>query len=73
MSETSAVSQKRTGSRSPSYPDLDLSEAIARASQLWDREKQNEAPVNTILEHWGFQPNSGTGMRAIAALGLIDN
>lgn len=59
--------QKRAG-RSPSYPDIDLREAIEKAQVLWERENRNLAPVTTIQEHWGYKPNTGPGVRAVAAL-----
>lgn len=59
--------QKRAG-RSPSYPDLDLREAIEKAQVLWERENRHLAPVVTIQEHWGFRANTGPGLRAVAAL-----
>lgn len=64
-----AVSQERgKRARSPSYPGIDLGEAIQRALQLYHAEGENAAPVETVLAHWGYRPNSGPGLVAIAAL-----
>ena len=62
--------------RSPSYPDLDLREAIEKAQVVWDRESRNLAPVTTIQEHWGYRANTGPALRAVAALkkfGLLED
>lgn len=61
------TSQKKSG-RSPAYPDFDLREAIEKARILWDKEGRNFAPLSTIQEHWGYKENTGTGLRAVAAL-----
>ena len=59
--------QKRAG-RSPSYPDLDLQEALEKAKLLWDAENRNLAPIAAIQDHWHHKPNTGPGLRAVAAL-----
>ena len=62
--------------RSPSYPDLDLREAIEKVQVVWDRESRNLAPVTTIQEHWGYRANTGPALRAVAALkkfGLLED
>ena len=62
--------------RSPSYPNFGLGEAIEKAQVIWDRENRNLAPVSTIQRHWGLKPNTGTGLRAVAALkkfGLLED
>lgn len=65
--DTSAsTDQKRP--RSPGYPALDLKTALDRARLLYKSEGRNRAPVNTILDHWGYKPGSGGGMVALAAL-----
>ncbi len=61
--------------RSPSYPGIDLEDAIQKAQVVWDNEKRHEAPEETILEHWKYSPKSGPGLVAAAALkafGLLE-
>lgn len=55
--------------RSPEHPAFGLQEAIAKARTLYDAEHFNYANVATALEHWGYKPKSGMGLRIIAALG----
>ncbi len=65
----------QTKPRSPSYPGINLSDAIARASQMWNRDRRNEASEDTILGHWGYKPKSGFGLVILAALkafGLLE-
>lgn len=68
MAEPQPPSAKRKQSRSPSYPGIDLGEAVKRARTLYNAEHGHPAPVNTILEHWGYEPKSGHGLVAVAAL-----
>ena len=62
------VSEKRKRERSPSYPDIDLEEALGKAQKIWVVEKRNWAPITAIQQHWGYGPNTGPGLRALAAL-----
>jgi len=66
MSDPSTGHRKRA--RSPSYPAIDLNAAIERAGQVFRSEGRNSAPVEAVLEDWGYKPGSGGGMVAIAAL-----
>ncbi len=54
--------------RSPSYPAIDLQTALGRAQTLYEHERRNAAPVDTILQHWGYRPKSGLGLVTLAAL-----
>lgn len=70
MSQTKA----RAG-RSPSYPNLNLQEAIEKAETIWAREGRNAAPISAIYGHWGFRGATGPALRAVAALikfGLLE-
>ncbi len=60
--------QKKAKPRSPSYPAIDLETAIARASDLWQKEHMNSAATSVILGHWGYTPKSGNGLLTLAAL-----
>ena len=55
--------------RSPEHPAFGLREAIEKARVLYRAEHFNYASVATALEHWGYKPKSGSGLRLIAALG----
>lgn len=73
----SAVSEdgKRRG-RSPSYPSIDLEQAVERARKLLERENRHLVPVDTALEAWGYSQASGAGMVVLAALkkfGLLED
>lgn len=66
---------KRKG-RSPSYPAIDLEEAVEKARLLLDREGRHWVPVDTALEAWGYSQASGAGMVVLAALkkfGLLED
>lgn len=72
QTNTAVESKKRV--RSPAYPGIDLEEAIQRAEVIRQQENKNEAPVDAILSHWGYNPKSGTGLVVLSALlkfGLI--
>jgi len=59
---------KAVRGRSPSYPAIDLESAIARARDVWQKERESSAPVNVIMEHWGYAPGSSNGLVTLAAL-----
>ena len=70
--------QKRTTKRgrSPSYPAVPLDVAIERARVVYEKERQHPAPVDTVLDHWGYKPGVGTGLVTVAALskfGLLES
>jgi hypothetical protein len=65
---TELPAHKRKKPRSPSYPGINLPDAIERAQGLYDAERRNAAPVDLILQHWGYKPKSGAGMVVLAAL-----
>jgi hypothetical protein len=72
---TPPASHKAKRPRSPSYPGIGLQEAIERARELYNAERQNAVPVDLVLQHFGYKPKSGAGSVVIAALkkfGLLD-
>ncbi len=79
MSEdvTGAASQRRPRKgRSPSYPGISLEEAEKRVRELYNVERQHNAPVSAIVEHWGYGPTSSGGRTIVAALkkfGLLED
>ena len=68
MTEQAMEVRKRKRSRSPSYPGIDLGEAIERVTALHDKEGKHAAPINAILADWGYKAGSGPGLVAFAAL-----
>jgi hypothetical protein len=68
MTEPKSNESRRTSGRSPGYPGIDLPTAIARAQAIYANEARHPTNVDTILKHWGYQPRSGGGMVALAAL-----
>jgi hypothetical protein len=68
MTEQATEVRKRKRGRSPSYPGIDLGEAIERARALYEKEAKHAAPINAILAHWGYKAGSGPGLVAFAAL-----
>jgi hypothetical protein len=78
MSDTSAkteTEQKRLKhGRSPAYPGLSISEAIAKAKALYDAEGKYAVPMESAFTAWGFGAKSSGGRETRAALkyyGLI--
>ena len=68
MTTEQATPPKPKRSRSPSYPAIDLGEALKRAQKFYDAEREHPANVDTILAHWGYEPKSGNGLVILAAL-----
>jgi hypothetical protein len=63
-----AVAAKKKRHRSPAYPAINLEEAIARARTVWDEERKNAAPLESLMAHWGYKSKSSSGLLAAAAL-----
>jgi len=64
-----------SGKRSPSFPFVNLREALARVKVLYGAEHRNEAPLESVARHWGYSPNSSATNRTVAALvafGLLE-
>ena len=75
VEQTQEIQKKKRG-RSPSYPGIALEKAIGRAEVLRKAERSNFAPIDAILNHWGFKPRSGLGLVNLAALvkfGLLED
>jgi len=72
----SDVERKKKKGRSPGYPGITLQEAVEKAERLYNAEGRNAAPVDAILEDWGYKPKSGAGLVSLAALkkfGLLED
>jgi hypothetical protein len=66
---------KELDMRSPNYPAVGLSEAVALAQAVWGREKRSFAPSEAIVQAWGYSGLSGNARTKIAALrkyGLLE-
>lgn len=68
--------KKRTHHRSPSYPMLNLKEAVEKAALIYGGDKRSLTSRAVILKHLGYEDESnGTGNRELSALkqyGLIE-
>ncbi len=64
------------GKRSPSYPAINLEDAIERARTLWRHDKKNAVTANALAEYWQYSPAS-SGLRlttaALKKYGLIES
>ncbi len=73
MSDIQATSSTRK--RSPSYPAVDLEEAIKRAKQLWQKQHDYPTPLTTAFGVWGYESTAGNANLVVAALrkfGLVE-
>lgn len=65
-----------SGRRSPSYPGLDLEEAINKVKKLWEAEHKNETPPEVVAKHWEYSHKASPFLVAIASLkkyGLLES
>lgn len=73
--ETSEEKQKRKVHRSPSYPAVDLADAITKAEAVYKNERRSATTPEVIAAHMGYSTATGPGGRAVSALrqyGLIE-
>lgn len=73
--ETTSNGPTRKRERSPSYPGIDLEEAIAKARVLYTKAGRSETAINTVAGWWDYKPGSGSVNIALSALrkfGLAD-
>jgi len=54
--------------RSPSYPGINLKEAIERGRVFFSKEGKHKATISTAATHWGYSESSSTRLTTIAAL-----
>lgn len=69
------TSKDRKKVRSPSFPAVDLREAVERGRTLYEAERRNAARPEIVVAHWGYSPKSSGGLQTIAALrayGLLE-
>jgi hypothetical protein len=65
---TGTEAARRPFRRSPGYPAINLETAIRRARELYDRERQHMASVDTIAAHWKYKSLNGPAHLTLAAL-----
>src|SRR5579863_8202352 len=66
--QSDANNSKRTRTRSPAYPYINLETAIKRAKTFYDSEGRNSAPLTVAAKHWGLEAKSSAGAQVVAAL-----
>src|SRR5882724_11881835 len=66
MTDSKPVGKRKH--RSPSYPYLNLQEAINMANELYKKESRHKIPVEVAIADLGYSPTSGSGLRVLAAL-----
>lgn len=71
----STAQDKKPRLRSPSYPFVNLEQAVKLAEVVWEKEKRHPATIAVVAVHWDFGSKSSTGALSVAALkkfGLLD-
>ena len=63
-----ASETKRTRTRSPAYPAIDLQTALARASALWAKINRHATPVDAVAGYWGYEAKSSKAMSEVSAM-----
>jgi hypothetical protein len=64
------------GAKSPSYPFLDLVQAIEKAQVVYTHAQRKPVPVSTVIGYWKYGAKSSGGRLALAALrkfGLLES
>lgn len=67
---------KKTRTRSPAYPYVNLETAIQRARAFYEKEGRNTAPLAVAAKHWGYEAKSSACAQTVAALigfGLLED
>jgi hypothetical protein len=62
--------------RGPSYPYVDLEQAVGLTKKLYDYARRNPAPLDSVVrDAWSYSPTSSSGQKVVAALkafGLLE-
>jgi len=72
----SETTTRKTKERSPSFPFINLEQALMRAQKFYDQEKRGSAPLAVAAKHWGYSPSSSGSLQTVAALksyGLMED
>lgn len=67
---------KRTLTRSPNYPAIDIGRAIERVRTLYSTERQHSMSAVQAVKHWGYSTLNSPGggqLAALARFGLVDD
>jgi hypothetical protein len=59
---------KKSRTRSPAYPFINLAAALKRAKEFYSKEQRNAASVKVAVKHWGYDEKSSGGKQTTAAL-----
>jgi hypothetical protein len=62
------IKDKKTRTRSPAYPFINLETAIRRAREFWEKEQRNAANLKVAVDHWGYDQKSSGGLQTAAAM-----
>lgn len=75
MTDTPTPAAKPKKHRSPTYPGINLQQAIKRTAEFYDKEHRNAASFKAAVSHWGYSAKSSGALVTAAALksfGLFD-
>jgi hypothetical protein len=75
MAETITVPAKAKKHRSPTYPGINLQQAIKRTAEFYEKEHRNPASFKAAVSHWDYSEKSSGALVTAAALksfGLLD-
>jgi hypothetical protein len=76
VAETSQTPKRNPPTRSPSFPYVDLKEALEKAELFRLKEGRNAASFEVGVSHWRYSPKSSGAKQTVAALrafGLLDS
>jgi hypothetical protein len=62
------VPDKKTRTRSPAYPFINLETALRRAREFYDQQQHHSAPVKVAAKLWGYEEKSSGGLQTTAAM-----
>ena len=71
----STEQRKRSRTRSPNFPAIDLETAVQRVQELYSQEGHHKVPYHVAVKHWKYTPKSSAAMQTVGALnafGLIE-
>ncbi|HEY4356411.1 MAG TPA: hypothetical protein VGN16_11735 [Acidobacteriaceae bacterium] len=75
MGDTSVAPAKSKKHRSPTYPSINLQQAIKRAAEFYAAEGRNPASFRAAVKHWDYSEKSSGALltaSAVKSFGLLD-
>jgi hypothetical protein len=66
--DTPVSAAKAKKHRSPTYPGINLQQAIKRATEFYDKEHRSPASFKAAVSHWGYSEKSSGALVTAAAL-----